>query len=94
MTTHTKTETPRLTIAEQIRRMETKTEPPEPSVYSHELAEVIDERDNLREQVKELLAACKAWEYARKEGGISHADFYEAAWQKTSAAIAKAEKHQ
>jgi hypothetical protein len=32
---------------------------PEPSVYSHELAEVIAERNKLREQVKDLLAACK-----------------------------------
>ena len=39
----------------------------------------------------DLLEALKAWEFARKEGGISHADFFEAAWQKTQAAIAKAE---
>lgn len=41
-------------------------------------------------QRDELLAACKAWERAREDGGISHADLYEAAWQKTRAAIAAA----
>jgi len=39
----------------------------------------------------DMFEALKAWEFARREGGISHADFFEAAWQKTAAAIAKAE---
>lgn len=38
----------------------------------------------------DLLAACKAWEYARKEGGISMVDWFNVAWEKTQAAIAKA----
>jgi len=42
----------------------------------------------------ELLAAAKAWELARNNGGISMADLYEAAWQKTQTAIARAEGRQ
>lgn len=37
----------------------------------------------------EFLAACEAWEEARKDGGISHADLYEAAWKKTRNALSK-----
>lgn len=43
------------------------------------------------EQRDDLLEACKAWERARKDGGISHADLYQAAWEKTQAAIARVE---
>lgn len=41
----------------------------------------------------DLLAACKAWEYAGREGGISMVDWFEVAKQKTLAAIAKAERN-
>ncbi len=37
----------------------------------------------------ELLAAAQAWDFARREGGISHADFFEAAWEKTRIALDK-----
>lgn len=39
----------------------------------------------------DLLEACKAWEYARREGGISMVDWFNVAWEKTQSAIAKAE---
>jgi hypothetical protein len=39
----------------------------------------------------DLLEACLAWERARKEGGISMVDWFNVAWEKTQAAIAKAE---
>ena len=42
----------------------------------------------------DLLAAAKAWESARNDGGISMADLYETAWQKTQTAIARAEGRQ
>src|SRR2546430_7568839 len=54
-------------------------------IKSAEFSRVCEERD-------ELLAACKAWEYARKEGGISMVDWFNIAWEKTSAAIAKARR--
>ncbi len=37
-----------------------------------------DKYGKLFEAVPELLAACEAWELARKDGGISHADLFEA----------------
>jgi hypothetical protein len=39
-----------------------------------------------------LLEAAQAWERARQDGGISHADLYEAAWRKTDAALALVKK--
>jgi hypothetical protein len=42
----------------------------------------------------DLLAACIAWEHARKEGGISMGNWFQVAWNKTEAAIAKAEGKQ
>ena len=39
-----------------------------------------------------LLDACKAWQRARNDGGISHADLHQTAWTKTQAAIERSEK--
>ena len=50
--------------------------------------------EKLKQDKADLLAAAKAWESARNDGGISMADLYEAAWQKTQTAIARAEGRQ
>lgn len=39
-----------------------------------------------------MLEALLSWERARIDGGVSHADLFEAAWQKTAAALALATK--
>ena len=44
--------------------------------------------DRLEQERDALLKAARAWEFARKEGGISHADFFEAAWKATADALA------
>jgi hypothetical protein len=51
--------------------------------------EAVDQEESLFE---EMYKALKAWEFARKEGGISHADYFESAWRKTYTILCKLER--
>ena len=54
--------------------------------------DVCAERDKYKELAEECLRALKLWERARKDGGVSHADLYQAAWEATKAAIKLSEE--